>query len=121
MKHRTKGRKLSRVRKQRKALLKTLLGSLAMREKITTTEAKAKEIKPLIERLINTAKKIKTDEKRKAMIIRELQKHLPQVAVKKLSGVFMDKFSRRSSGYARVIKLERRRSDGARMAVIEFV
>lgn len=121
MRHKAKGRKFSRIRKQRKALIKMILGSLIMCEKITTTEAKAKEIKSLIEKVINTAKKIKMDEKKKVAVIRELQKSIPQSAVKKLSGDFLDKFSNRSSGYTRVIKMERRKTDSARMAVIEFV
>ncbi len=92
-----------------------------MCEKITTTEAKAKEIKSLAEKIINTAKKMKADDKKKVAVIRDLQKNMPRSAVKKLSGDFLDRFGNRSSGYTRVIKMERRKTDGARMAVIEFV
>ena len=95
MRHRVKGRKLSRIRKQRRALMKTLLGSLILREKITTTEAKAKEIKPLIDRLINRAKRSKEN---KTAIIRELSKKLPAQAVKKASGEFLNKFEGRTGG-----------------------
>ena len=121
MKHLVKGRKFSRVRKVRKALLKTLLGSLIMKEKITTTEAKAKEIKPMIDKIITKVKKVSKDETKKVAIIRELRKELPLMAVKKLSGDFSKKFSDRSSGYTRIIKITQRKSDGAKMAVIEFV
>lgn len=121
MKHLVRGRKFSRVRKQRKALVKTLLGSLIMKEKITTTEAKAKEIKPIIDKIITKAKKMSVNETKKIAVIRDLRKELPLMAVKKLSGTFVDKFSGRSSGYTRIIKLMQRKSDGAKIAVIEFV
>lgn len=121
MNHLAKGRKFSRVKKVRVALLKTLLGSLIMKEKITTTEAKAKEIKPMIDKIITKVKKVSKDETKKVAIIREIRKELPLMAVKKLSGDFSKKFSDRSSGYTRIIKITQRKSDGARMAVIEFV
>ncbi|MCX6765603.1 MAG: 50S ribosomal protein L17 [Candidatus Moranbacteria bacterium] len=121
MKHRVKGRKLSRIRKQRRSLLKSLLASLIMREKIATTEAKAKELKPLVERIIHKAKQAKVDDKKKVKVIRDLQNMIPSPAVKKLSSDFLNRFSERSSGYVRVVKLGRRRGDSANMAVIEFV
>jgi large subunit ribosomal protein L17 len=121
MKHKSTGRKFSRVRKQRRMLIKTLLGSLIMHEKMKTTEAKAKETKMLIDRLINIAKTAKADDKIKIVVMRQLQKRLPKAAVIKLVGVFSDKFNSRKSGYARVVKTGRRKSDGARMAIIEFV
>ena len=120
MRHLKKGRKLGRVKNQRKALFKTLLGSLIMQEKIKTTQAKAKEAKIKIDKIINLAKKGKNDSL-KVSVIRDLRGVLPAKAVTKLSGDFLDKFSKRNSGYARVIKLNPRKSDGARMAVIEFV
>ncbi len=120
MKHKIKGRKFSRVRRQRKALLKSLAGHLIAREKIRTTEAKAKELKLIIDRIINQAKRIQ-NEKEKISAIRELRKRIPVPAAKKLSGDFIQKFSNRKSGYARVVKLNQRKGDGARMAVIEFV
>jgi len=120
MKHLKKKREFNRVSKQRNALMRTMLGSLVMREKITTTEAKAKELKKEVDRVINNAKKIK-DDKRKVSAIRHLDKTLPRMAVKKLSGSFIEKFSSRTSGYTRVIKTGRRKSDNALMAIIEFV
>ena len=121
MNHLAKGRKFSRVKKLRTALFKTLLGSLVMKEKITTTEAKAKEIKPMVDKIITKVKKMSLDETKRVAIIREIRKELPLMAVKKLSGEFAKKFSGRSSGHTRIIKLMQRKSDGARMAVIEFV
>lgn len=122
MKHRVSGRKFSRIKKQRVAFLKTLLGSLVVKEKITTTEARAKEMKSLVDRLVVKAQKAVADESKKVAIVRDLRKHLPLVAVKKLmTAAFIEKFGSRKSGFTRVIKLEQRKSDGARMAVIEFV
>ncbi len=121
MKHLKKKRELGRVRKQRKALLKTLLGSLVVKEKIETTEAKAKEIKGLIDKIINKAKKYEKGPGGVA-IIRSLNNLIPKMAVKKIvSPEFLEKFKSRNSGYTRIIRLERRKSDGAEMAIIEFV
>jgi large subunit ribosomal protein L17 len=121
MRHQKHGRKFGRVRRQRTALMKTMLGSLIMREKISTTEAKAKELKIKIDPIINKAKRATSGEKKNIGTLRDLGKHLPMMAVKKLSGDFLEKFSSRQSGYARVIKLPQRKSDGAKVAVIEFV
>jgi len=120
MKHQKQGRKFGRVKNQREAMLKTMLGSLVMEEKIETTLAKAKEIKILIDKVINKAKKSQI-EGRKVAVIRELNNRLPAKAVKKLTGEFLGRFSGRGSGYTRVIKLSPRKSDAALMAVIEFV
>lgn len=121
MRHKKEGRKFGRVKRQREALLNGLLSSLIMNEKITTTEAKAKEVKSKIDRVINKAKKAKKEEASKVAIIREAKKDLSSDAVKKLSSDFVDKFEGRNSGYTRVIKLSPRKSDSAKMAVIEFV
>lgn len=120
MKHLKKGRKLGRVRNQRTALFKTLLGSLIMKEKIKTTEAKAKELKPMIDRIIGKAKMTRQEEK-KVAVMRELRKMLPMMALKKVTGDFLDRFSKRSSGYVRIIKLAPRQGDAAKLATIEFV
>ncbi len=120
MKHLKKGRKFNRVKNQREAMLKTLLGSLIMQGKIKTTEAKAKEAKSLIDRIILQAKKTK-NEKQKASAMRILKNQIPQIAVRKVTGEFLEKFEGRNSGYARVVKLEPRKKDSARMAIVEFV
>ncbi len=121
MRHRKTIRKLSRVKKQREALMKTLLGSLIISEKIITTEAKAKEAKPLIDKIINKAKKSKGSSELKVSTVRELRNKIPSMAVDKLKGEFLNKFNERKSGYTRVIKLSPRKSDSAKMAAIEFV
>lgn len=92
-----------------------------MREKITTTEAKAKEIKNFIDRIVNKAKTAQNDNARKVALIRQLNQDVPAMATKKLLSDFTGRFESRTSGYTRVVKLEPRKSDGARMAIIEFV
>lgn len=121
MKHRHQGRVFGRERNQRNALIKTLLCSLVLREHIMTTEAKAKEIKGCIDQIVNKAKVARADAERRVGMIREIQKYIPAVATKKLLGDFGTRFEGRTSGYTRVVKLEQRKSDGAKMAIIEFV
>lgn len=121
MKHRSQGRKFGRVRSQRKALMKTLIGSLIVYERITTTEAKAKELKSRIDRIMIRSKNI-GDEAKKLATVRSLRSALPQMAVEKLTQEdFRKRFAKRSSGFTRVVKLPPRKSDSARMAIIEFV
>ena len=97
-----------------------MLGSLIMREKIQTTEAKAKEIKKMIDKIISCAKKTKI-EGRRVSVMRDLRNQIPLPAIKKITGEFLDKFLERNSGYARVVRLGKRKSDSAQMAIIEFV
>jgi large subunit ribosomal protein L17 len=98
-----------------------MLGSLVMREKIETTEAKAKELKSKIDRIINKAKKTEKADS-KVAIIRDLKNSLPLMAVNKIiKEDFIKKVSGRKSGYARVIKLPRRKGDAAKMAIVELV
>lgn len=120
MRHLREGRKLGRVSSQRKALFRTMLGSLILREKIKTTEAKAKEVKIKIDRIINKAKKAGTAEG-KVTVMRDLKKFIPDTATKKLMGEFISRFKERKSGYVTLVKLPRRKSDGAKMAIVEFV
>lgn len=101
--------------------MKTMLGSLIMDEKIKTTEAKAKELKNKIDRLVNKAKKAQDSKDKKVAAMRYLSKNIPKMAAKKLTGDFSKKFESRTSGYTRIIRLPRRKSDGARVAIIEFV
>jgi len=121
MRNRKKGRQLGRVRSQRKALVGGLVSNLIINEKIVTTEAKAKEIKPVVDKIITKVKKTENDSVKKVTVIRELRKKFNKEAVMKISGKFAKKFEGRNSGYTRVIKLPNRKSDDAKMAVIEFV
>jgi len=121
MRHKKQGRILGRVRSQRRALLNGLISNLIISEKIITTQAKAKEIKPIIDKVIGKAKKGTTDKSKKVAVIRDLSKNLNKDAVKKITGEFVKKFEKRNSGYTRIIKLPKRKSDSAEMSVIEFV
>lgn len=110
-----KGRKFSRKRNQRKALLKSLAGSLFLRERIKTTEARSKELSSFGEKLITRAKKGDLASRRL------LAKYFSEDLVKKLIDELGPRYKERKGGYTRIIKLGARKSDGARMAIIELV
>jgi len=110
-----KGRKFSRKRDQRKALLKSLIGSLFLHEKIKTTEARAKEISRFAEKFITKAKKGDLASRR------FLARYFSPKITKKLIDEIGPKYKERKGGYLRVIKLGPRKSDGARIAIIELV
>ena len=117
MKHHVAKRKLGRERNQHAALLKSLARSLIIHEGIETTEAKAKELRPYIEKLVT---KGKTD----AVASRRLVSSRignNKAAVRKLFEVIAPKYKERSGGYTRIIKTGRRADDAAHMARIEFV
>ncbi|MFH0791778.1 MAG: 50S ribosomal protein L17 [bacterium] len=121
------GTKFSRKTDQRKALLRTLVNSLLTKEKITTTEAKAKATGRLAERLISHATKISLDDKSPKSLAqrvakkRILMKYLPTRTVKKLEEVLGPRFKKRRGGYTRIIKKGRRSTDSAKIAIIELV
>jgi len=115
MRKRKRGRKLSRKRDQRKALLKALASALFLREKIETTEAKAREVSIFVEKQITRAK-ISNLSSRKLLA----KKFSPEI-VKKLVNEIAPKYKERKGGYTRIIKLGLRKSDGAKMAIIELV
>jgi len=110
-----KGRKFSRKKDQRKALLKSLTRALFLNEKITTTEAKAKEISAFAEKFITRAKKQDLSSRR------ILAKYFSKNLVKKLVSEIAPRYKEREGGYTRIMKLGPRNTDGARMAIIELV
>jgi large subunit ribosomal protein L17 len=117
MKHCKTGRQFGRVRSQRKALLNSLLSSLIIYGRIETTEAKAKESKSAIDKIITKVKRIKDS---KLEIVRKVEGQISKKAIDVLVQN-IKKFDNRDSGYARVIKLSPRKSDGARMAIVELI
>ena len=121
MKHRKRGRKLGRVRSQRRALMRTMLGSLIIYERIETTEAKAKELKPFVDRLFTVALRAKDSDNSDMEIFRKLEGKIPNKAIKKIKDELLDRIGDRVSGFTRIIKLSPRKSDGASMAIIELV
>lgn len=116
MRHLKKGRKLSRERDQRRALMKSLAESLIIRERITTTEARAKELSSFIEKKVTLAKKKST-----LLALRELTRIFSKITAQKLVKEIAPRFKARDGGYTRIIKLVSRKGDGARMVIIEFV
>ena len=108
-------RKFSRKKDRRKALLKSLASALILKEKIKTTEAKAKEMRSFIEKHIERAKNSNLATKR------FLARIFPPLAVKKLTGEIGPRYKERKGGYTRVIKLGPRKTDGAKMAIIELI
>ncbi|TSC94391.1 MAG: 50S ribosomal protein L17 [Parcubacteria group bacterium Licking1014_1] len=110
-----KGRILSRKRGPRKALLRTLANSLFLHEKIKTTEAKAKELRSVVEKLITRAKSDQVSNRR------ILAQFLTPKVVKKITEEIAPEYSQRQGGYTRIIKLGPRQSDGAKMAIIELI
>ncbi len=119
MRKRRKGRTLSRVSSQRKALLRTLLVSLVENNQIKTTLAKARELRPFAERKVTLAKK-GLEKDGQVTAIRELKKELPAKTAGQLIAL-AETFKERAGGYTRIIKLPNRKSDGAQMALIELV
>ena len=115
MRHANHNRKFGRVRKQRKALLNSLARSLVLHKKIKTTEPKAKELRPYVEKLLTNARK------ETVAVRRSLTTNLGKTATKDLVDTLSKKYDGRAGGYTRITKLGARKSDGARMAVIEFV
>lgn len=115
MKHLQKGRKFHRETGQRKALMKALLTALIMHGKIKTTEAKAKELRPAIEKMVTRAK-VKSVHN-----VRMTRKTLAPAPTKKLFDEIAEKYRERKGGYTRIVKLGQRRSDGSKVAHIEFV
>ena len=117
MRHHNANRKFGRVVKVRTALIKSLLRSLILHGKISTTEAKAKEIRPIVEGLVTKAR-IGTLASRRFVTSRLLNQ---DKISKKLCDEIAPRYKERSGGYTRIIKLPRRKSDGSTMAVIEFI
>ena len=115
MKKRKKGRKLHREKDQRKALFKDLFRALILNEKIKTTETKAKEMAGRAEKFITRAKMNNLSSRR--YLLRFFK---PEV-VKKLVDKIAPRYKERNGGYTRIIKLGARKSDGAKMAIIELV
>lgn len=116
MRHRVAHRKLGRTTEHRISLLRNLAASLFIHERIRTTLAKAKELRPFAERLITLSKKDSLHARRQAFRIM-----VHKEAVTKLFRDLSARFADRPGGYTRILKLGPRRGDGAPMAYIELV
>ena len=119
MRHLVKGRKLNRTSSHRKSLMSNMSCSLVKHKRIITTEPKAKELRSFIERLITYAKKGDVHGRRLIMkkIKGKLKKEISNLLIHEIAPNYMD----RNGGYTRIIKLNNRKNDNARMSLIEFV
>jgi len=108
-------RKFGRTTDQRRAFLKSLAANLVLKGRIKTTEARAKEVRSLIERLISCGKKNDLAAKRR------LSAALPSMAAKKVYKEISPRFLQRQGGYTRITKVGQRMSDGAKMVFIEIL
>ena len=116
MRHRVGGRKLQRTSSHRAALFRNMAAALIKHEQITTTLAKAKELRPYVEKLVTLAKKGGLANRRLAHA-----RLLDDTQLVKLFDVLASRYADRAGGYTRVIKAGIRASDAASMAIIEFV
>lgn len=119
-------RKLGRTSDQRKAMLRDLATSLIISERIETTEARAKEVRSVVEKLITLGKKGDLASRRNAAktlrnveIINEDE--TTQTALQKLFGEIAERYTERQGGYTRILKQGPRRGDGAESVIIELV
>jgi large subunit ribosomal protein L17 len=116
MRHRVGGRKLQRTSAHRIALFRNMSAALIKHEQITTTVAKAKELRPYVEKLVTLAKKGGLSNRRLAHA-----RLLDDAQLTKLFEVIGTRYADRNGGYTRVIKAGIRASDASPMAIIEFV
>ncbi len=115
MQHNKAGRKLGRTSAHRKALFRNQLDSLFTHERIQTTLPKAKELRPLAEKLVTLGKRGGLHARRLAL------RDVSQDAVKRLFDEIAPRFATRPGGYTRIMKLGTRPGDGAEKAILEFV
>ena len=116
MRHRVAGRKLSRPTGQRMLMYRTQVTDLIRHERIRTTEAKAKEVRGMVEKIITLGKKGALSHRRQALGF-----VTDEDMVRKVFDELATRYADRPGGYTRVVKLEPRKGDGASMALLELV
>jgi large subunit ribosomal protein L17 len=116
MRHKVKGRKFDRPGDERAALFRNLVTDLMRHESLKTTEAKAKEVRPIAERMITLGKDGTLHARRQALAYMN-----DKDIVKKLFDDVAPRFASRPGGYTRIVKLGPRNGDGAPMAQLELV
>lgn len=116
MRHRNAGRKLNKSSAHRRAMFGNMAASLIKHEQIVTTVPKAKELKPIVDRLITLGKRGGLHARRQALAF------LPEAAaVDKLFSKLNERYAQRNGGYTRIVKAGFRHGDSAAMAVVELV
>jgi large subunit ribosomal protein L17 len=121
MRHRIGGRQFGLPSDQRQALLKGLLRSLIIYKRIETTETRAKDIRPLIEKLVTRAKEDSVHSRRIARTYIGGHSGDDEDIVKELFTVIGPQFKDRNGGYTRMARVGTRRGDGAPLVIVEFV
>ena len=116
MRHRVGHRKLQRTSAHRAAMFRNMAAALIKHEQITTTTAKAKELRPYVEKLVTLAKKGGLSNRRLAY-----SRLMDDAQLVKLFDVIGPRYAERSGGYTRVIKAGIRASDASPIAIIEFI
>lgn len=116
MKHHKAIRKFGRTKDARKALIRSLACSLIIKGKIKTTEAKAKELRPFIEKMVTRGRK--GDIFARRLLVARLGN---EGATRKLVETIAPRYKERPGGYTRILKLSPREGDASKMAIIEFV
>ena len=119
MRHQKKGRKLNRTASHRKALFSNLAASLVIHKKIRTTDAKGKELRTYIERLVTYAKRGDVHGRRliQKRITGKRGKEIANILIHDIAPAYVD----RHGGYTRLIKLNNRKNDNAPVSLIEFI
>ena len=119
MRHLKKGRKLNRTRSHRKAMLSNMAASLVFYKRIRTTLPKAKTLSPFVERLLTYSKNENKLHARRLITSKIIGRNS-----KKIANILMDEigpqYNSRNGGYTRIIKLENRKNDNAKMCILEF-
>ncbi len=116
MRHRKSGRKLNRTSSHRKAMFANMAASLIEHEQIITTVPKAKEIRPIVEKLVTLGKRGDLHARRQA-----ISKIRDEEMVRKLFDTIATRYADRHGGYLRIMRAGYRKGDNAPLAVIEFV
>lgn len=116
MRHRKSGRKFNRNSSHRKAMMRNMVTSLLQHERIETTDARAKELRPYVEKLITLGRRGDLHARRQVASVLQSSD-----VVKKLFDEIGPRFKERPGGYTRIIKLGRRFGDAASMSFIELV
>ena len=116
MRHGVAGRKLSRPTGQRMLMFRTQVTDLIRHERIRTTEAKAKEMRGMMEKIITLGKKGSLSHRRQALSF-----VTDETMVRKVFDDLAQRYATRPGGYCRIVKLEPRKGDGASMALLELV
>jgi large subunit ribosomal protein L17 len=118
MRHRNQGRKLGRTTAHREAMFANMAAALIKHEQIKTTLPKARELRPIVEKLVTLSRRGTTDLHARRQALSQIK---DQTQVKKLFDVLGPRYAERPGGYTRVLKAGFRFGDNAEMAFIEFV